>query len=82
MSLLERCPQFRGVLIEGFHCIYRIALCSVKPRRARAGKGVYILCVYVSSPLHWSTGLCDHLFKRVDRLGRCARHVRFIVVCE
>ena len=21
VSLLERCPQFRGVLIEGFHCI-------------------------------------------------------------
>ena len=20
VSLLERCPQFRGVLIEGFHC--------------------------------------------------------------
>ena len=22
VSLLERCPQFRGVLIEGFHCIH------------------------------------------------------------
>ena len=22
VSFLERCPQFRGVLIEGFHCIY------------------------------------------------------------
>ena len=22
VSLLERCPQFRGVLIEGFHCSY------------------------------------------------------------
>ena len=21
VSCLERCPQFRGVLIEGFHCI-------------------------------------------------------------
>ena len=21
MSFLEMCPQFRGVLIEGFHCI-------------------------------------------------------------
>ena len=24
VSLLERCPQFRGVLIEGFHCIHII----------------------------------------------------------
>ena len=24
VSLLERCPQFRGVLIEGFHCIYKV----------------------------------------------------------
>ena len=22
VSCLERCPQFRGVLIEWFHCIY------------------------------------------------------------
>ena len=22
VSLLERCPQFRGVLIEGFHCTH------------------------------------------------------------
>ena len=22
VSLLERCPHFRGVLKEGFHCIY------------------------------------------------------------
>ena len=22
MSCLERCPYFRGVLIEGFHCSY------------------------------------------------------------
>ena len=35
--------------------------------------------VYVSSPLHWPTGL---LFKRVGHLGRCARRVRFIVACE
>ena len=23
MSCLERCPYFRGVLIEGFHCMYK-----------------------------------------------------------
>ena len=25
MSCLERCPYFRGVLIEGFHCILHMA---------------------------------------------------------
>ena len=59
--------------------LHLIALCSVKPRCARAGKCV---CVNVSLPLPWSSGLYDHLFKRVDHLGRCTRHVRFIVVCE
>ena len=29
MSFLERCPQFRGVLIEGFHCIQQYGfLCT------------------------------------------------------
>ena len=26
MSFLERCPQFRGVLIEGFHCIHFVCI--------------------------------------------------------
>ena len=30
VSCLERCPKFRGVLIEGFHCIQlRVSECNV-----------------------------------------------------
>ena len=39
MSSLERCPYFRGVLIEGFHCIYlavRMFLCSSKEAKYKA----------------------------------------------
>ena len=32
LSHLERCPQFRGVLIEGFHCI-PLATCTNNPRK-------------------------------------------------
>ena len=31
VSFLERCPQFRGVLIEGFHCIYMCVCVSYFP---------------------------------------------------
>ena len=34
VSLLERCPHFRGVLREGFHCIYAHQTClhSIPPQ--------------------------------------------------
>ena len=34
VSLLERCPQFRGVLIEGFHCI---GVCACQSAEWRSG---------------------------------------------
>ena len=45
VSLLERCPQFRGVLIGGFHCS---AMLVINPRRACARVTVVVLCVCVS----------------------------------
>ena len=52
VSLLERCPQFRGVLIEGFHCIY---LCSTMRGRIKGTDSTInaILATAVLYELRW-----------------------------
>ena len=37
-----------------------------------------VLCIYCVRVFALALALCDHLLKRADHLGRCARHVRFI----
>ena len=54
MSFLERCPQFRGVLIEGFHCTHKAyKMCCITTNMC--------IVVHVKSIVPVSQALCSAL---------------------
>ena len=70
VSCLERCPYFRGVLIEGFHCTSSSIVCRHGRNCNRAR-----LCTYTYVSFHY-----DVFTIQTDRQMDCAPE--YFLLCE
>ena len=85
VSLLERCPQFRGVLIEGFHCnhsplgpvVLRVVCCSPPCVQLVSEWSVCEVCLSKHSPVMFTQqqGKVQQIYIRSSVQNNNVQHV-------